>query len=133
MILDPTSAPRGLQRFATLVLAAFLFTTVAAPAQAALIGTQQMIDARQGSTAARDRVQTFLARAEVRQQFAAMGVTPAQAEQRVAALSDAEVAQLSQRIEQLPAGAGVIELVGVVFIVLLILELVGVINIFNKF
>lgn len=124
---------RSPRRVAAFVLVAFVFTTVAVPAQAALIGTQQMVDAQQGATGARDQLDAFLARDEVRRQFAEMGVSPELAEQRVAALSDAEAELLAQRIEQLPAGAGVIELVGAVFIVLLILELVGVINIFSKF
>ena len=47
------------------------------------------------------------------------------------ALSAAELAQLDGRLDQLPAGAGIVEVVGVVFVVLLILELVGVTDIFT--
>ena len=49
-----------------------------------------------------------------------------------AALSDSELVQLSENIDQAPAGAGVVEVVGIVFIVLIILELVGVTDIFKK-
>ena len=39
---------------------------------------------------------------------------------------------MDREIEQMPAGAGVIEIFGIVFIVLLILELTGTIDIFKK-
>ena len=39
---------------------------------------------------------------------------------------------LAEDLENLPAGGSVLAVVGIVFIVLLILELVGVIDIFNK-
>jgi hypothetical protein len=62
-----------------------------------------------------------------------MGVDPAQALLRVSSLSDQELAQLDEQIDTLPAGGdSVLAIIGIVFIVLLILELTGVINIFNK-
>jgi hypothetical protein len=39
---------------------------------------------------------------------------------------------LQGRIADLPAGAGVIEVIGIVFVILLILELIGVTNIFTR-
>ena len=51
---------------------------------------------------------------------------------RVAALSTEELRQLKLQIDELPAG-GLLAVIGVVFVVLLILELVGVTNIFNNF
>ena len=41
--------------------------------------------------------------------------------------------QLAQQIEELPAGAGLIEVVGIVFVVLIVLELVGVTDVFKAF
>jgi hypothetical protein len=54
----------------------------------------------------------------------------------VEALSARELNLLAQHIDELPAGAGaegVLAVIGVVFIVLLILELVGVTNVFSRF
>ena len=51
---------------------------------------------------------------------------------RVAALSDQELVTLAQHFDELPAGGSALGVIGVVFIVLLILELVGAINIFNR-
>ena len=101
-------------------------------ARAELVGTLQAVEA---STRAQDlaAVSAALARAEVRAQFAALGVDPAQVDARVAALTDAELRQLSTQMADLPAGAdSALAIIGVVFLVLLILELVGVIDIFKK-
>jgi hypothetical protein len=64
----------------------------------------------------------------------ALGVDAADAAQRVAALSDAELVALEGKLNELPAGStSVIAVVGIVAIVLIILELVGVTNIFTNF
>ena len=100
-------------------------------ARAELVGTLQAVEA---TTRAQDlaTVNAALARDEVRAQFAALGVDPAQVDARVAALTDAELRQLSTQMADLPAGADALAVLGVVFLVLLILELVGVIDIFKK-
>jgi hypothetical protein len=62
-----------------------------------------------------------------------LGVSPESAQSRIASLTNEELRMLEQRIDSLPAGGdGVFVLVGVVFVVLLVLELVGVTNIFTK-
>ena len=53
-------------------------------------------------------------------------------ERRVQAMTDAELQAFVERIDQAPAGGDGFALVGVVFIVLIILEVVGVIDIFKK-
>jgi hypothetical protein len=54
------------------------------------------------------------------------------ATQRAAALSESELRLIQNKINSLPAGQGALEVIGIVFLVLLILELVGVTNIFNR-
>lgn len=112
---------------ALVVALATSLSTVVAPASAAIVGTEQMLV----QAGAGQRVDAFLVRAEVAQQLQDWGVDIADAQQRIAALTDAELDQLAQRIDTLPVGAGLLEVIGIVFVVLLILELVGVINIFN--
>ena len=75
-----------------------------------------------------------LARSDIQRELTLRGVTPGQARERVAALTDSEVASLAKRIDQAPAGGdgGIFALIGVVFIVLLILDYVGAIHIFNR-
>jgi hypothetical protein len=101
-------------------------------AQAELIGTLQAVEA---STRAQDlaTVSSALARDQVRAQFVALGVDPAQVETRVAALTDSELRTLAGKISEAPAGADALAVIGIVFLVLLILEAVGVIDVFKKF
>ena len=109
----------------------FLSFGFASTASAGLIGTQSAI-AAQERQARVERVEAVLARDDVRQQLQAMGVDADAAQARVASMTDAEIDRVAQHIDQLPAGAGVIEVIGVVFVVLLILEILGVTDIFKK-
>ena len=79
-----------------------------------------------------DRISAFLARDQVRGQLEAMGVDPTAAEARLAGLTDAELVTLEQRINELPAGGSALAVIGIVFVVLIILEVVGVTDIFSK-
>ena len=101
-------------------------------AQAELVTTLQ---ATAATTRAQDlaTVNSALAREEVRAQFAALGVEPAQIESRIAALTDAELRTLAGQMADMPAGADALAVIGIVFLVLLILEAVGVIDVFKKF
>ena len=97
---------------------------------AAPIGTDTLIQLDQREELL-SNIQAELARDEVRTEFLARGVSPAEVDARVAALSTEELRQLQLQIDELPAG-GILEVIGVVFVVLLILELVGVTNIFTR-
>lgn len=79
-------------------------------AQAGLIGTDQ---------AARATVGGFVERAEVAAQLQAYGISPQEARERVAALTDAEVADLAGRVDALPAG-GIVGLLPILVIVFLL-------------
>lgn len=100
--------------------------------QAEIIGTLAGIESAQRD-ADLAKVSDALAREQVRKQMRALGVDEAQVEARLAALTSTELNALANRIDSMPAGAGLLEVVGVVFIVLLILEAVGVLDIFKKF
>lgn len=65
-------------------------------AQAGMISTPQ---ANQ-----RDRVMTLVQRPEIARQLEKMGIAPADAKARVAAMSEDEVASLAGRLDSLPAG-----------------------------
>lgn len=98
-------------------------------AQVGIVGTEQMVAAPSRADAI-DRIETVLASAEVTAQLEAWGVAPELVSERVAALSDMELQQLAATMETDPAG-GVLAVIGVVFLVLMILEFTGVINIFR--
>ncbi|NJN52185.1 MAG: PA2779 family protein [Gammaproteobacteria bacterium] len=79
-----------------------------------------------------DRISAFLARDQVRSQLANLGVDAGAAELRLQHLTDAELIVLENRISELPAGGDALAVIGVLFVVLLILELVGVTDVFSK-
>lgn len=91
-----------------------------------LMQTQQQADARAS-------VEAFMARDQVREQLQAWGVSEDQVQVRLAGLTDAEIQELAANIDEVPAGAGLVEVVGIVFVVLIVLELVGVTDIFKSF
>ncbi|MAS40690.1 MAG: hypothetical protein CMK33_03140 [Porticoccaceae bacterium] len=112
----------------TLVLSLTLATAVQ-PATAAMMGTAEVAPDVRGEQL--ERVDRFLAREQVRDLLLAQGVAQEDARARVAALSDTELALLSRQIDELPAGAGGLALIGAVFVILVVLEIVGVINVFK--
>ena len=101
-------------------------------ANAVLLGTDSALINPETISTQDDAIQAFLAWETVQQQLVQMGVNPELAMARVNALTPTERQLLEKNISDLPAGAGVIEVIGIVFIVLLILELVGVTDIFKK-
>ena len=114
------------------VLAASIFAaSVQSAAYAGVISTQQYLTAVDRE-ATKARIDAVLAREEVRSRLEQYGVDPVAADARIAALTDQELEQLATDLESLPAGGDLLAVLGIVAIVLLILELVGVIDIFNK-
>jgi len=114
----------------TLVVALSLaVATAIQPAAAAMMGTAELAPDTRAEQL--QRVDGFFARQQVRDLLERQGVNPDDARARVAALSDAELAMISEQIDQLPAGAGTLAVIGVVFLILVILEIVGVINVFK--
>lgn len=114
-----------------IVMQFILVTGLLPAAKAALVPTRTLIE----STAAdhtRGQLKAMIARDDVRAELIRLGVDPAAAENRLASLSDEELRQLQGRMQELPAGGSVLAVIGVVFVVLLILELVGVTNVFSK-
>jgi len=100
-------------------------------AQARIVATEEVTaPAATGQSASRDTVNQFLLRDEVRQAMLGQGVTPQAALERVAAMSDSEVAQLAGRIEQAPAGGDVLGILFTVFIVLLVTDIMGFTKVF---
>ncbi|HEX7061593.1 MAG TPA: PA2779 family protein [Woeseiaceae bacterium] len=100
-------------------------------AQGAVVGTETALASQQRAERI-ERLNSVLARDDVRAELERLGVAPADAQARVAALSDSELLALDQRMDELPAGSGALEVLGIVLLVLLVLELVGVTDIFKR-
>lgn len=79
------------------------------------------------------KIEVLLAQTEVADQLQAYGVSQSSVMERVQNMTDAELLELEISIESQVAGADVVSVIGTVFVVLLILELVGVTDIFKSF
>ena len=122
---------RHRQSLVVLLAAAVMGSSLQSAAHAGVVGTQQYIATLDRDAAFR-RIDAVLAREEVRSRLEHYGVDSVAANERIAALTDQELALLATELENLPAGGDLLGVVGIVFLVLLILELVGVIDIFKK-
>jgi hypothetical protein len=99
-------------------------------ASAAIVDTSAIVTTDR--TADLDAIRAQLDRADLRAQMEQMGVDAAAVEKRIAGLNDRELHQLAIDMRNAPAGGDGLALIGAVFVILLILELVGVIDIFKK-
>lgn len=99
-------------------------------AQAGIVDTGSMVQTDRDANLA--LIQTQLDRSDVRAEMQKMGVDRNSIDQRIATLSDNEVHALAKGMDNAPAGSGVLVLIGAVFVVLLILEMTGVIDIFKR-
>lgn len=97
--------------------------------QASMVTTQALMQAEQ-SNAERERVRALILRDDVKAALTESGVDVEQAMDRVNSLTDSEIHELAGKIDQLPAGAGALELILVVFLVLILTDILGVTDVF---
>lgn len=108
----------------------FLGATLLMPAaQAGIVTTGDYLQ-QQEVADKRAEILHKLQREDVRTQLTDLGVDAATVEARVAALSDTEVMQMARDMEDMPAGGDALGTLAFVLLVLLLLELLGVTDIF---
>jgi len=90
---------------------------------AALVETDTLLDMSRGQEA-RETIKQFMARKDVRSAIVSQGVEPLEADARLNSLSDAEVIQLANQIDQLPAGGDVLGLLVTVLVVVILVLLI---------
>jgi hypothetical protein len=123
-----------LRPISILVIATVVFfSSTSAFVQAAMIGTGESL-VRQAAQMDRQKLQHLLERSDVRNQLAAWGVQPEEAQAVIDNLTDAEIRTMAGNMENLPAGGNAVGvIVGaalVVFLVLLITDILGYTNVF---
>jgi len=95
---------------------------------AAMVGTEAVL-VNPDTQNARDQLRSFLDREDIQSRLTARGIDPAEAKTRIDSLSDAEIMQIADKIDQLPAGGSfwgtVLYLAIIAFVVLVVLELLG--------
>lgn len=123
------------QSVAALLIASLLPLPLPA-AHAALVTTDQVFSGERINEAineARERLNAFLDRQEVQAQLQQYGVGAGEAKARANALTDDEVKNLAGKLDVLPAGGVVGEILGaalIVFIILLITDIFGFTKVF---
>ncbi len=119
---------KGHPVFFLMITLALLISIPYQPAVAALIGTETAMDSAKGADI-RERLLQYLAREDVRTALLAQGIDPAEANARIASLTDSELSQIAGQIDKLPAagdGLGlVIAVLLIVLIVIVILKVTG--------
>jgi hypothetical protein len=111
-----------------MALLLLMISTPLGPVFAAMVGTEAILENHDISDA-RDQLRSFLDRQEVQSELTARGIDPAEAKARVDSLSDAEVMQIADKIDGLPAGGDFwgtfLFVVIIIFVTLLVLEIMG--------
>ena len=120
---------------ATAVAGSLLLATLPLRAQTAadsgLIRTEQLLPAApQAAQGAHARLLATLDRADLAQRLHERGVSVDELRARVAALTDAEAAELMARIDEAPAGSDVLGMLFTVFIILLVTDILGFTKVF---
>jgi hypothetical protein len=113
-------------------------------ARAGMIPTKQVIettvtpdshgraDPTPAADSARERVLALLAGDDLLNEMAALGIDPAEARARVAAMTDHELTMVAGRLDELPAGEGVGGILVILFVVfgmVVLLDALGLLNI----
>jgi len=107
-----------------------LGSSLTTPAHAALVTTAEVIVPPSSAKAERERIQDWLTREDVARRLQDYGVKAADAQARVAALTDDEARALGDKIDTLPAGGDVIGVLFTVFIILLVTDILGFTKVF---
>ena len=117
-------------------MVAILMLVISGPFQsalAAMIDTETVMESSLGQEA-RSRIKQVLVREDVRQALIKQGIDPHEADARIDSLSDAEAVAVADKLDQLPAGSGALEVLLIaaliVFLVLLATDIAGYTDIF---
>lgn len=132
LILHEEHIMKRFQRtLALVVCCSMLNLSLLQSAHAVMVSTEEV--ARLAVTGAPDsghaRLAAVLARDNVRSEMERLGIDPASAQERVAALTDEEAASLADQIDKAPAG-GIIGAILLVFFVLLVTDILGLTKVF---
>lgn len=117
-------------RIGLLLAVLSLLTIQVAPVQAAMLSNGDLLQ-QSTAEAGRQHLKNLLERRLLQQQLLELGVDTNTVAERVDRMTDAEVAQINQRISELPAaGSGALVAVLVVFLVFVITDMLGATDIF---
>jgi hypothetical protein len=120
----------------TAIFLSFYMLMLACPYQsawAAMIGTESIINVDQDQSP-RDYLNNLLAREDIQAALISKGIDPQEAKARIDSLSDAEVNDIVNKLDQLPAGGGALEIILIiaflVFAIFVFTDIAGYTDIF---
>ena len=120
----------------TAIFLSFYMLMLACPYQsawAAMIGTESIINVDQDQSP-RDYLNNLLAREDIQAALISKGIDPQEAKARIDSLSDAEVNDIVNKLDQLPAGGGTLEIILIiaflVFAIFVFTDIAGYTDIF---
>jgi len=114
----------------SLMIGVMLSLQLPMAAQAAMVSTSEMMPS---TTLSMDRAGLIeqLQKKELQNQMIGLGVDPAMVISRVENMTEAEVISLNEKIQEMPAGEGILGLIVLLFIVFIITDALGVTDVFN--
>lgn len=115
-----------LKRFFAFTLSLSLVMLPLGTAQSAMVGNGQLL---QGSADRAQLIQT-LEREQVRQQLTQLGVDAENVKQRIAQMTDQEIATLNARLAELPAGGDAVGVLLFIFVLFIVTDALGATDIF---
>lgn len=113
------------------LIVTFAAASIQMPATAAPVDNSQL-SAQTTLQLQRDEVRTLLDREDVRSALLGYGVTAGDAEQRINNMTESELGQIHDRMSSLPAGEGALGAVLTVLLIIILLDVVGVTDIFPR-
>lgn len=119
---------RRLKPIGTLLSLLALWGLLLQPIHAAMISNSDLLQSQELASA--QQIASLLQTEQIRQQLIELGVDPATASLRISQMNPAEIAELNQNLDQLPAGSGLVGALLTVFIVLVITDMLGATDVF---
>lgn len=113
----------------TLTISSIIVMGLQSATYADVVTTEQLAESS-ALEMKRNQLGTFMARADVRQQLLGFGVSEQAVDQRIDSLTDAEVLQIHDQIQDLPAGEGLLGGIIAIIVIFLLLDMAGVTDVF---
>lgn len=111
------------------MMLSFFSMSIQAPAMAGMIGNQEL--AMQAELQMqRDEVRFFMAREDVRGMLLDYGIDTADVDNRINNLTESELLQIQNQLADLPAGGNALGLVVGILLILVLLDVLGLTNVF---
>lgn len=120
---------RQIKKLVSYLSVVAIFSMQATPLHAAMVNNDDLLKQVQHDISVK-QVVAMLERDEVQSKLTAMGINPTSAKIRISQMNDAEIIELRQNLDEMPAGSGAVSVLLTVFIVLVITDMLGATDVF---